>query len=221
MTKLRILGVSSSLVAAALIGGTVMSSALAAPTPAAPAAPALPASPASPAAGREPSQACTTFRAAFAANLGVTEEQMVAAAKAAIGTTVDAAVADGTLTAAMGERIKARVAEAEGDGCRILAGWRPIVRAAIGLAHDGLLAAADTLDMTPAELRTALRDGSTLKEIAAAESVPYETVTSAVVAAVKADLDAAVATGRISQERADRILERLEARLAAGESPGR
>lgn len=207
MTKLRTLGFSSALVAAALIGGTVISSAMAAPA----------VDPAAPAADREPSEYCQTFRAAFASNLGVSEDQMVAAAKAAIATTVDAAVADGKLTAAAGGRIKERVAAAEGDGCRILGGWRAAVgRAVVGVARDGLTAAADAMDMTPAELRTALRDGSTLKDVAAAEGVPYETVTAAVVAAVKADLDAAVTDGRITQARADRILARLETRLAAG-----
>jgi hypothetical protein len=209
MTRLRILGFSGSLVAAALIGGTIMSSVFAA-SPA-------PTDPATFTGDRAPTEACRTFRAAFAANLGVTEDQMVAAAKAAIGTTVDDAVADGRLTAAAGERIKARVAEADGDGCRILAGWRgPIVRAALGVARDGMTAAADALDMSVLELRQALRDGATLKEVAAAEGVPYETVSSAVVGAVKADLDAAVAAGTISQARADRILERLETRLADG-----
>jgi hypothetical protein len=212
MTKLRTLGFSSALVAAALIGGTVMSAALAgSPAPAAPDVvdPAR--------VTGEPSEYCTTFRTAFAANLGVSEDKMVAAAKAAIGTTVDKAVADGKLTAAAGERIKERVAKADADGCRILGGWRAAVgRAVVGVARDGLIAAADALDMTPGELRAQLRTGATLKEVAAAEGVPYETVTSAVMAAVKADLDAAVANGRITQARADRILERLEARLAAG-----
>lgn len=212
MTKLRILGFSGALVAAALIGGTVMSAALAvSPAPAAPGAPD------SARVTGEPSEYCTTFRTAFAANLGVSEDQVVAAAKAAIGTTVDKAVADGKLTAAAGERVKGRVAGADADGCRILGGWRAVVgRAVVGVARDGLTAAADALDMTPAEVRAQLRTGATLKEVAAAEGVPYETVTSAVMAAVKADLDAAVANSRITRARADRILERLEARLTAG-----
>ncbi len=84
------------------------------------------------------------------------------------------------------------------------------------MARDGLTAAADVLKLTPAELRTQLRTGKSLKDVAAAQTVPYATVTDAIVAAVKADLDAAVAAGNLKQARADRILERLEQRLADG-----
>jgi hypothetical protein len=61
-----------------------------------------------------------------------------------------------------------------------------------------------------------MRDGSSLKDVAAEQNVPYETVTSAVLAAVKTDLDAAVAAGNLTQARADRILDRVEKRLEAG-----
>jgi hypothetical protein len=70
--------------------------------------------------------------------------------------------------------------------------------------------------MTPAELRTQLRSGKTLKEIATAEGVNYDTLTNAVVAAVKTDLDAAVKADKITQARADRILDRLERNLTDG-----
>ena len=61
-----------------------------------------------------------------------------------------------------------------------------------------------------------LRNGQTLKDVAGTKNVPYESVTAAVLAAVKADLDAAVAAGTIKQARADRVLARLEANLADG-----
>lgn len=212
MSKLRLVGFSGALVLSALIGGTLMSTVAAAP-----AAPAAAAAPAAERAEREPSEYCTTFRAAFAANLGVSEDQVVAAAKSAIGTAVDKAVADGKLTAAEGARIKARVAAAEADGCAILSGWRGVVaRASLDVAQQAFGAAAAALDMTPAELRGELRDGSTLKEVAAEQGVPYETVSAAVLTAVKADLDAAVAAGNLTQARADRILDRVERRLDAG-----
>ena len=70
--------------------------------------------------------------------------------------------------------------------------------------------------MTPAELGAQLKGGKSLKDVAADKGVPYETVSAAVLASVKADLDAAVAAGTIKQARADRILARLEANLADG-----
>lgn len=208
MSKLRLVGFSGALVLSALIGNTIMSTVAAAPAPAlAPAAQP----------DREPSKYCTTFRAAFAANLGVTEDKVVAAAKSAIGTAVDGAVADGKLTAAEGARIKARVAAADADGCSILSGRRGIViRAALDVVKDGFAAAAKALDMTPADLRAELRAGSSLKAVAAKENVSYATVTAAMTTVVRADLDAAVAAGTITAARADRILDRVERRLEAG-----
>ena len=202
---------SGALVIAALVGGTVIGSAFAAdPTP-------TPTTAATDAAGPY----CQVYRQAFAANLGVSQDKLTAAAKAAIATTVDKAVADGTITAAAGERIKARAADAPGDGCGLLRGrGGAIGRAALGIGANAMTAAADALDMTLAELRTALRAGSTLKEVAAAEGVPYTTVTQAVTKAVKADVDAAVAAGTITQARADQILARLADRLAEGRIGG-
>ena len=162
-------------------------------------------------------EACATFRAAFAANLGVTEAEMVAAARKAAAATIDKAVADGNLTKTAGDRRKARLEAAPADGCGIFAGWRvKAARAAVNVARDGLTAAADALKLTPAELRAELRGGKTLKDVAAAHGVPYATVSDAIVTAVKADLDAAVKAGTLKQARADRILARLEQRLADG-----
>ena len=79
-----------------------------------------------------------------------------------------------------------------------------------------MTAAAEALKITPEALRADLRGGKTLKDVASAHDVPYATVTDAVVAAVKADLDTAVAAGTLKQARADRILERLKTRLADG-----
>lgn len=217
MSKLRLAGFSGALVLSAIIGGTLISAVAAAPAPAtaAAAAPALTA-PALTAPAGEPSEYCTAFRAAFAANLGKTEAEVVAAAKAAIGTTVDAAVADGSLSADAAARLKTRVAGADADGCKILSGWRAKARGAMGVAKDGFAAVAEALDMTAAQLRAEFKAGKSLKDVAAAKGVPYATVTAAALASVDADLDAAVAAGTLSQARADKILERLERRLEAG-----
>ena len=86
----------------------------------------------------------------------------------------------------------------------------------LGVVKDGVTAAAKALDITPAELGADLRSGKSLKEVAETRGVPYETVSAAVLAAVKADLDAAVTAGTIKQARADRILDRIERNLADG-----
>ena len=84
------------------------------------------------------------------------------------------------------------------------------------MIRDGVEAAADALKVTPAQLTTRLGAGATLQQVAADAGVPYDTVTSAVLGAVKADLDKAVAAGVIRQEREALILERLSKNLAQG-----
>ena len=216
MSRIQVAGFAALLVVAALVGGTIIGSVAAATPPRAAghgaAVVAAAASPSTGAAG----EACATFRRAFATNLGVDESALVPAAKAASIATIDAAVAAGRLTKAAADRLKARVEQAAGTGCGLLDGRLARTGAAMGVAKDGLTAAAGALGMPPAELRAKLRGGAGLNDLATAKGVPYATVSAAVLAAVKAHLDAAVAAGTIRQARADRVLARLTENLAAG-----
>jgi len=224
MSTLRLAGMAGLLVAAALIGGTIIGSVAAGtlprttePTTAALAAPSA----AAPAAAARIAAYCADFRRAFAAELGVEESALAPAAKKAAIATIDAAVASGELPKAAGERLTARIEAADADGCALLAGRIGALKASgavrpLGAVKDGMTAAAKALGITPAELGADLRAGKTLKGVADAKGVPYETVSAAVLAAVKADLDAAVAAGTIKQARADRVLARLERNLADG-----
>jgi hypothetical protein len=214
MSRFRSLGFSGALVAAALVGGTIVSAVTAAPQQAtAPdSVPAVVADEAALASGVY----CQTFRRAFAANLGVEESALAPAAMKAAIVTIDAALAAGDIGREVADRLRAKVEAADGEGCRWFAGVLKRAAGAIGVIRDGLAAAAAALDMTPRDLRAEIRSGKALKEIAAAHGVDYDIVTSAVVVAVKADLDAAVKAGSIAQARADRILERIERNLAEG-----
>ena len=158
------------------------------------------------------------------------ESALAPAAKKAAVATIDAAVADGTLPKARGDRLKARIEAADADGCALLAGRigaRAVagaagaagggtVRAALGVVANGVAAAAKALGVTPAELGARLRSGDSLKVVATDKGVPYDQVSAAVIASVRADLDAAVTAGTIKQAREDRILARLTANLADG-----
>lgn len=130
MSRVRVLGLSAALVTAAIVGGAVLDVVASAaapsarvPTPLAATDPSTAAA-AGGAGGRQPSEYCLAFRSALAANLGVTQDQLVAAAKKAVGTVIDRAVADGKLRQAAANRIKARIEAAPAQGCRILAGGR-------------------------------------------------------------------------------------------------
>jgi ribosomal protein S20 len=221
MSTFRLIGSAGLLVVAALVGGTIIgsvaASTLSPTTSRAAVEPAVAAS-ASPAAG----EYCAAFRRAFAAKLGVDESALASAARAAAIAAIADAVADGRMTKTAADRLTARLEAATADGCALLAGKLRAVKAAagarqgLGAVRDGLSAAAKALGMTPAELGSRLRSGVSLKDLATAAGTPYDAVSAAVLAAVKADLEAAVAAGTIRQARADRVLDRITRALADG-----
>ena len=69
-------------------------------------------------------------------------------------------------------------------------------------ARSGFVAAATTVGVSPAELRTGFDGGSSISELAAAHGVEQGTVVEAVVRSVGVDLDAAVSTGALSADQA-------------------
>ena len=130
MSKVRIAGFAGLLVVAALVGGTVIGSVAATDAPGHAHVPGRrPRSRLRRRAGHRPAakaaEYCADFRRAFAANLGVDESALAPAAKAAALATIDAAVADGTMTKARGDRLKARIEAADADGCALLAAGSP------------------------------------------------------------------------------------------------
>jgi hypothetical protein len=229
MSRNRIIGIGGAFVLAVIIGGSIIGTVAANTVPAASDGAALPAAPSSsPSSSPKPVAAgtyCETYRAAYAAALGVDVEDLAPAAAKAAQAAIDAAVADGHLSAARAEKLKARIAASDAGGCEKFLeriGTAKPERPTAGVVKDGVEAVAKTLGMTSAELRAELRSGKDLKAIAAEKSVPYATVTAAALAPVKARLDAAVAAGKLTQARADKILAKLEQSLADGRfRPGR
>lgn len=216
MKTLKAAGLASSLVVAALVGGTLIS--------------AVSANPGSPTASgtgiladdADATAYCDTWRRAFADELGVAVDDLTPAGKAAAIATIDAAVANGDLPEDIAARMKERIQAADGDGCRlfgagVMAWGRHAVRADFRL--DWVSAAAEALGMEPSELVSALHDGDSLQDVAEAQGVDYGDVSQAILDAAKADLDALVEAGRITQERADLRLANLADRLEAGEFP--
>lgn len=211
MRTAKLLGAAAALIAAALVGGTLIGSALAQSSP-------------SPTTGTAKNAAyCQTFLDTFASKLGVSSDALLPAAKAAATAAVDAAVKAGDLTADVGAAMKTRITAANGDGCALLGGARfGHVARKVGrhvLGGDLLDAAAGALKLSTEALTTELRSGKTLKEVAAAHSVDYATVSKAVLDAAKADFDKAVAAGNLTQERADQMLSRLSGALSNGSFP--
>ena len=87
------------------------------------------------------------------------------------------------------------------------------MRGGMEMLRNGFEAAAEALNMTSAELRTALMDGQSLADIAADQGVSVDDLITALVTSAKEDLDAAVSEGRLTQDQADRIGESLTERI--------
>lgn len=143
-----------------------------------------------------------------AKQLGVSADALDAALKQALENRIDAAVEAGRLTEAQAAELKERIAAGEVP----LVGLGP----GDGHRHHGFVdfaAAADFLGIGEDELRTRLRDGDTLAEIATANGKTAGGLVGALVAAATADLDDKVETGRLTEARRASLLEDLEVRM--------
>jgi polyhydroxyalkanoate synthesis regulator phasin len=137
-------------------------------------------------------------------------------------------VADGTITQDQADKVAAALDESDalrpgGPGAHPGHG---------GMVPLDLDAAADTLGLTPEELRDALAtEGTTLADVAEEEGVETSTLVDALVAAGEDRIEQAVTDGRLTQEQAEELREALPERVAAaiemefrgerGHGPGR
>jgi len=210
MRLTKSLGFAGALILSAIVGGTLIGSALAtdedAPT-------------------GEGSEYCDVFMDSLASELGTDRDGLIAAGRTAALAAVDAAVAAGDLTDERATAARERIEAYDGSGCGFFGhgiGFERGFEHGVGrgfLGGDVFEAAADALGIESSELIGQLGDAGSLEALAEDLSVDYGTVTSSVLAAVEADLDAAVAEG-LSQERADAALERLTTWLDEGGEVG-
>ena len=211
MRLTKSLGLAGALILSAIVGGTLIGSALATDADGTTSGPT--------------SEYCDVFMDSLASELGTDRDGLVAAGKTAALAAVDAAVAAGDLTEERATAARERIEAYDGSGCGFFGHGIGFER---GFAHgvgrgflggDVFEAAADALGIESSALIGQLRDAGSLEVLAGELGVGYETVTSAVLAAVQADLDAAVAEG-LSQERADAALERVTTWLDEGGEVG-
>ncbi len=117
--------------------------------------------------------------------------------------------AEGVITQEQADAIRERFAEhrAEFGGRRGFGGHR----------GEGLREVSDAvtelLGLTPVELREAFVSGQTLAEIAEAQGVSTEVLVDTIVAETQALVDEKLAAGDITAERAESILDGLEAKV--------
>jgi hypothetical protein len=149
------------------------------------------------------------------------QERKAAAIRDALKGLVD----DKTLTSEQADKVADKLST--GEGARAFSGRGP----GGGLRGGGGLlgvegpqadeAAAKVLGMSVSDLRTALRDGSTLAELAKKQGKDVDTLVSALVTVAKARVAEGVKAGRITKETAERIEKTLEQRVRTVVQNGR
>ena len=207
MRLTRTLAVTSALILAALVGGTLIGSALA--TDADPSS--------SPVAESTETSYCDTFLDAFASELGATRDEIVAAGKEAALASIDAAVAAGDISEERAATLREKVNEFDGVDCGLFrrgigfghhfgggprgGAWLPW----LGAGSDMLDTLAESLGVESSALLEALAGAESLEAVATELNVDYAVMTSTVLETA----EAALAESGVSEERSARMIERL------------
>ena len=169
--------------------------------------------------------------------LGVDQAKLEAALKTAGNATVDEALSKQEITKAQADAMKARVQAggysffSRGPGGK--GGRGPDGENRDGGRNGGpngdrmtggpalMDATAKALGLTSEALRTQVKAGKTITEIAAAKKVDVKTVQAAVLAVYKTQLEAAVKAGKLTQAQADERLKAAQANPNFGLGGGR
>lgn len=120
-------------------------------------------------------------------------------------------VANGTITQAQADAVVQALEAKASEGA---AGRRAKLRGSID-------AAATALGTTPQELREQLRSGRTIAQIAEANGADVQAVVDAMVAEVAKRVDEKVASGSITREQGDALIERATKRITDRVNNGR
>src|SRR5712691_1110385 len=127
--------------------------------------------------------------------------------------TVDQMLADGKITKAQADAMKARINAGQGLGAIGGFGRHGGFKADRTLMKDltmaELNAAASALHMSTADFLSALRSGKSLSDLETQQNVSDSAVKAAMKSAAKGVLDKAVKAGTITQAQADAILSRV------------
>jgi hypothetical protein len=166
------------------------------------------AAPASP--GRQagqPSALCNDFVTHFAADLNTTQAAVNAAFQKAIGETLADQVKSGKLSQARADAITHKLAGKA--PCAMANGLN--ARKGLGAFRGALMsAAASALGISDETLKADLGKGMTLSQIAAAQHVTEAQFRERLIAKLKPVLDAAVTSKKLTPEREQAIIKRLQ-----------
>jgi polyhydroxyalkanoate synthesis regulator phasin len=142
-----------------------------------------------------------TFLSRVAEKLGISEDTLKGAMQETSVEMLDEAVAEGRLTQEQADQLKERAGE---DGLPF-----PFGDPQRGPGGPSVIpeAAAQALGITLDQLMEKLTDAKTLAAVAEAQGISVEDFQAALLTQVKAQLDALVADGKLTQEQADSMMQ--------------
>jgi hypothetical protein len=155
-----------------------------------------------------------SFLDSVAKHLGISSEKLEDATKAAAVDQVDAALKDGRITKAQADELKARIES--GEFPPFFGPFFP-GRFHVGpgphLFGEKLSAAADYLGLSEAQLRSRLKTGQSLADVAKAQGKSVDGLKQAILDSAKEKLDQLVADGELTRSEANEMLDRLKAHV--------
>ena len=151
----------------------------------------------------------------LAANLNISLDQLKSAIKATELQIVDELLADGTITQEQADKITEKINSSEGLGLGKLLGRRQHEgqqgqeRFRKAARREIIQSAAGAIGIEPKDLVAELKDGKSIADVAAEHSVALDDVKAQITADATARLAELVAAGKLTQERADAMLQKL------------
>jgi hypothetical protein len=149
------------------------------------------------------------FVARLAENLGISEDELRSAVQTTQLELLDEAVANGRIDEERAAEIRERIESGEGLKFGFGFGHGP----GLHRIHHGVDEVADFLGVEESVVLTGLKEGQSLGEIAAANGSSAEALIDHLVTQTEERVNAKVADGDITQERADEILANARERI--------
>jgi hypothetical protein len=151
------------------------------------------------------------FLTALAAKLGKSPSDVLTAFKAAEHDVVNQALQSGKITADQASKLNARIDQQKGVGSGLLA---EVAKEKAGVAERRLAAGvAQFLGMQPKDLAAELKQGKSLAQVAQEKGKTVDQLEAYITQRAKARLDAQVQSGKLTQDRENQALQRLNANL--------